>query len=124
MRRPALVPGVVLCLLAAGCGGSARPHLARADVAPLIRLANRVASEGACAQKRDLATLQRRAIALVNGKAVPAELQEPFIAGVNDLAGRAPVCRPPAPQPPPTTAGKGHGKHGKGHEKQDRGDEG
>ena len=126
MRHAALVLGVVFCLLAAGCGGNDRPHVARADVAPLITLADRVATEGPCAQKRDLATLQRRAIALVNRKAVPPELQEPFVAGVNDLAGRAPVCRPPAPiPPPPVGAGHGkHGEHGKGHEKQDKGDKG
>jgi hypothetical protein len=124
MRRTALVVAAALSVAAAGCGSS-DPHLNRDDAAQLIALASRVAREGPCAQKRDLATLKVRAIALVNRKAVPADLQESFVAGVNDLADRTPVCEPPPPapsvvQPPP---GK-HGKHGKGHGKHDHGDEG
>ena len=111
-------------LVAAGCGSS-EPHLARTDVAPLIALANRVAVEAPCAQKRDLAALDRRAIALIDRHAVPARLQESFLSGVHDLAGRTPACVPPAsPRVVPQPAGKPHGKHGKGHEKHDRGGEG
>jgi hypothetical protein len=123
--RSALVLAVVLCLTA-GCGSS-RPHLARADVAPLIALSNHIAGEGPCAQKRDLARLRSQAIGLVNRHAVPPDLQETFLSGVNDLAGRAPACTPPpaaAPQPPTgkhdrgkhNGDGKDHGKHGHGDE--------
>src|SRR5207248_11455924 len=59
LPRAALLLGLVPALVAAGCGSS-EPHLARTDVAPLIALANRVAVEAPCAQKRDLAALDRR----------------------------------------------------------------
>jgi hypothetical protein len=114
----------VLCALAAGCGGT-DPHLARADVAPLIALANRIAAEGPCAQKRDLAAVRADAISLVNRKLVPAEFQEQLLAGVNDLADRAVVCVPPvAPIPPVPAAGEGDGlpDHGKGHRKHKHGE--
>jgi hypothetical protein len=112
----------VLCALAAGCGGT-DPHLARADVAPLIALANKIAAEGPCAQRRDLVAVRARAISLVNRKLVPADFQEPLLAGVNDLADRVVVCVPPVTTTPPAPAAgdgdappehgkaKGHGKH-------------
>jgi hypothetical protein len=133
-RPTVLVAAVVLA--AAGCGGST-PHLARTDVAPLIALADRIAGEGPCAQKTDLAAVRTKAIALVNRRAVPAGLQEPFLAAVNDLSSRTPACAPPAPSPaaPPPAPGDDHGRghghgpgpgkgHGHGHGQGDNGDEG
>jgi predicted nucleic acid-binding Zn ribbon protein len=122
MRRLALGLAAVLSLAAAGCG-SDDPHLARADVAPLIALTNRVAAEGPCAQQRDLAALQVRAKALLNRGAVPPALQEQFSSGVNDLTTRTPACAPP-PQPVPVTKPGKHDDHGKGHDKHDHGDKG
>ncbi len=116
----------VLCVLAAGCGGS-DPRLARTDVAALIALANRVATEGPCAQKRDLAAVRARAISLVNRKIVPADFQEPLLAGVNDLADRTVVCMPPVTPAPPAAPAAGDDKglpgHGKGHRKHKHGDD-
>jgi hypothetical protein len=126
---PRLLVGIgVVCWLATGCGGSGDRHLSRADVAPLITLANRIAHEDPCGQKRDLAAVRERAVALVNRHAVPPDLQEQLIAGVNDLANRTPHCAPPAATVPTRTApnpednqGRGRG-HGKGHEKHGHGD--
>ena len=113
--------------LLAGCGQSARPKLEHTDAAGLIALARRISSEGACAQARDIRKLHARAIALVNARRVPAELQEPLLSGVNALAAEQPVCLPsvpassttPAvtPPPPPRPHGHehGHGHHGHGH---------
>jgi hypothetical protein len=105
-------------LAAAGCGRST-PHLARSDAAPLIALADRIAREGPCAQKTDLVAVRTKAIALVNRKGVPADLQEPFLAAVNDLSSRTPACVPPPSLPvqqPPAAPGGEHGHgHGNGH---------
>jgi len=119
VTRRAAIPIAVLAVAAAGCGGH-DPRLARTDVAPLIVLSHRIAQEGPCAQKRDLAAVRARAIALVNRDAIPSDLQEPLVAGVNDLANRTPKCVPPPPvtpppeQPPPTPANDKHPKHGHG----------
>jgi hypothetical protein len=126
---PRLLVGIgVLCCLATGCGGGDQ-HLSRADVAPLITLANRIAHEDPCEQKRDLAAVRERAVALVNRHAVPPDLQEQLIAGVNDLADRAPHCAPtpattvPTRTPPNPEDNHGHGRgHGKGHAKHGHGD--
>ena len=122
-----LALSALLCFLATGCGGGSS-RLARTDVAPLIALANRVATEGPCAQRRDLAAVRARAISLVNRKVVPADLQEPLLDGVNDLADRAIVCVPPAtpaqPAAPPAADDKRRPGHGKGHGKQKHGDDG
>jgi hypothetical protein len=121
MATGKLALAVVLGVTVAGCGSSSAPRLDRADVAPLIALANRVAAEGPCAQKRDLAALRTRAIGLVNRHAVPPGLQEQFVAGVNDLAGRTPACAPPAPAAKPSPRKphghrKEHGKHKESHD--------
>jgi hypothetical protein len=113
-----------LALGIAGCGPST-PHLARTDAAPLAALADRIAHEAPCAQRRDLATMRAKAIALVNRKAVPAGLEEPLLSGVNDLASRAPACAPPPPSQPapaasPAPAPPGH-EHGPGHPKKNHG---
>jgi hypothetical protein len=92
-----------------GCGGhrASVPNLARADATPLAALAGRIAFEGSCAQARDIRTLHRRAIALVNAKRVPAALQEPFLSGFAALADEAPKCGAaahPAPRDSPLPA--------------------
>jgi hypothetical protein len=78
--------------LVAGCGASHGPKLAHADGAALIALARRISGEDACAQRRDIARLRSRAIALVNAGRVPAELQEPLISAVGALAALQPAC--------------------------------
>jgi hypothetical protein len=86
-------------LLLAGCGRAqeAVPKLAHGDAARLAALAGRIATEGSCAQRRDIRTLHRRAIALVNARRVPAALEEPFLSGFAALAAETPVCVPGAP---------------------------
>jgi hypothetical protein len=97
------------------------PTLARADAQPLIALAQRIAGENACAQQRDIPLLQHQAIALVNARRVPPELQDTFVSGVNALAADTPPCVPPvpiaipAPPPPHGHEKHDHGKH-HGHE--------
>lgn len=101
----------------------AGPALARTDARPLIALANRIAGESACAQRRDIPQLQQRAVALVNTKRVPPTLQDTLMSGVNALAADMPPCvpavpvqtPPPAPAPPPHDHGHGHDHHGHGH---------
>jgi hypothetical protein len=90
-----------------------------------VSLANRIAGEGACAQRRDIHTLQLHAVNLVNTGRVPAELQEQMMSGVSALAADAPPCvpavpvqttpaPPPAPAPPPHPKPHGH-DHGNDH---------
>ena len=95
MRRSVALPWLVLCVALAGCGDST-PKLGHDDAAGLIRLANAIAREGSCAQARDISAVSARAIQLVNQGRVPAELQEPLLAGVNALAAHHPSCEPPA----------------------------
>ena len=113
-------------MVLAGCGGGGGgPHLARDDVAPLIRLADRIAHEAPCAQARDIRALSELRTTLVNSHKVPADLQDPFSSGVNALAALTPPCLPavPAAAPPTTTTTPEHGKprkhdhHGKGEGK-------
>jgi hypothetical protein len=129
VRRPLLLLAALPLL--AGCGAAKSPRLEHADAAGLIALAGRISTEGACAQVRDIPKLHARAVALVNARRVPAELQEPLISAVNALAAESPVCLPsvpassaePAPTPPPRPHGHGHepghgpghGDHGHGH---------
>jgi hypothetical protein len=115
MRLAVLVGAVFLV----GCGGSA-PRLARSDVQPLVALTTRIAHEGACAQARDIAAVQARALRLVNESRVPAKLEEPFLSGVNALGEQAPACVPQV-TPAAPEHGKGHGK-GKGRDKHGEGD--
>ena len=106
------------------CGGhqASPPALARADAQPLAALAQRIAGEGACAQRRDIQTLQQRTIALVNAGRVPAALQDTLVSGVNGLASDTPPCVPALPAtvavepPPPPEHGKGHEKHHDHHD--------
>jgi hypothetical protein len=101
--------------------------MARQDAAPLIKLADKISREGACAQARDIRALRSRTTALVNAHGVPSALQDSLSSGVNALVAQTPPCLPsiPAatvtPQPTitigPTHRQKKH-KHGKhGHDK-------
>jgi hypothetical protein len=106
--------------------------MARADVAPLIRLADRISHEGPCAQARDIGLLHREHAVLVGARRIPRELAGSLSAGVDALVAQMPVCVPavarsvPAPPPPPPPPppqpeerkaehGHGHGEHGHGH---------
>jgi hypothetical protein len=114
-------------LTACSACGSQRaqpPTLARADAQPLIALAQRIAGEDACAQGRDIPLLQHQAIALVNARRVPTELQDTFVSGVNALAADRPPCVPPVPIATPTPAPPehGHGKHDHGKHNGNEGD--
>jgi hypothetical protein len=116
-------------VLLAGCGGNGTPKLHRSDAAGLIALARRIAREGACGQAHDIPLLRRRAIALVNARRVPDELQEPLMSGVAALAEQTPVCLPkvsasspsppPARSPAPPAGGKRHEhpEHDRHHER-------
>lgn len=99
------------------CSGSPKaPTLARADAQPLAALATRISHEGACAQRRDIQTLQQRAVSLVNARRVPEDLQEPLMSGVSALTADTPPCVPPVPvQKTPPPAPKPHGHHGHPH---------
>ena len=103
----------------AGCGDGG-PRLSRVDAGPLIALAHRIPGEAACAQARDIRSLQRRAVALVNARRVPPRLQDSLMSGVNALAELAPVCIAPvqaaAPSPVPHRGAPRHGAH-KSHPK-------
>jgi hypothetical protein len=115
---------VAAAVVIAGCGGS-KPRLARTDARSLIALTDRIAREGACAQARDIAALRARSLQLINQRRIPAELQEPFLSGVNALGAQTPACVPtvtPAPTSPSPKPGKRHGKgHGKDHKDGDGG---
>jgi hypothetical protein len=81
------------------CGGhkAAAPALDRADARPLAALAQRIAGEGACAQRRDIQALQRRTLSLVNAGRVPAQLEDTLVSGVNGLTADTPPCVPAVP---------------------------
>jgi hypothetical protein len=106
-----------------GCGSHKAPTLARADAAPLIALSHRIATEGACAQARDIRKLQQSAALLALAERVPHSLEPTLVAGVNGLVERMPPCVAAVPaisaSPPSTPTrkghGHGHGKHGDGH---------
>jgi hypothetical protein len=89
-RRSLAVSITVCSALLAGCGSSNGPKLEHADGAALAVIARRIADEPRSARARDIARLQARAIALVNARRVPAELQEPFLSAVNALAAGRP----------------------------------
>ena len=92
MRRACAVAAAVVL---AGCGGGDRPRLERADGAPLAALADRVelrAATGDCDVRTAMARLEAAALRLVRLHRVPAELQEPFVSGVNDLTTRRVRC--------------------------------
>ena len=139
--RPLLTLPLLAALAAAGCGSNGgAPRLARADVAPLIRLADRISHEGPCAQARDIRDLDRQRTALVSSHRVPTALASALSSGVDALVEQSPVCVPAvarstsAPEQPATTPvvpgedrQERHGKHEHGHghgHKHGHGDEG
>jgi hypothetical protein len=106
MIRPALTLLVVGAVLA-GCGGQSEPKLARADAAPLIALADRVATLEAtdkCGARQAAAQLQARALRLVHAGRVPVELQAELVSAVGGLELAAscpiPVSAPPSSRSP------------------------
>jgi hypothetical protein len=102
--------------------------MARRDAAPLIELAGKISREAPCAQARDIRSLGKRMIALVNARRVPPALQEPLSSGVNALVAQTPPCLPAVPAaavaPAPSTVvperGKKH-KHEHDHHGHRRG---
>ena len=109
----------------AGCGGRDEPRLARADVAPLIALADRIAKEGPCAQARDIRALGKSQAALVSARRVPAAFQDRLASAVASLSEQTPACVPPVPaattpppqpQPEPVPDDEGHGRKHDKHE--------
>ena len=92
-RRSLAVSLTVCSALVAGCGSGGGPKLEHADGASLIVLAHRIANEGADGRARDIPRLRNRAIALVNARRVPADLQEPFLGAVNALGARPDAAR-------------------------------
>ena len=122
-RRLSRVAWLTACsALAVACGAGGGPKLQQTDAAQLVSLAHRIANEGACAQARDIPRLHTRAIALVNAKRVPDELQEPLMSAVNALAAQAPLCLPtvPASSPSPPPAKPKPGPKPKHHAAQAR----
>ena len=125
-RRPELALLAAVAALA-GCGDGGGPHLARADAAPLIALSHKISREGACAQARDIPTLQHQTEALLNARRVPAALAESLLSGVNALTEQTPVCLPAIPttttttqpvvEPPPARKHEHHEKHHKDEHK-------
>jgi len=111
------VLAVAAVAASAGCGGSDGTRLARADAAPLISLSHRIASEDVCAQARDIRTLQRDALRLINQRRVPRGLEETFLSGVSALTAQIPACVPVVP--PTAIPSRSHGsdhrhnEHGK-----------
>jgi hypothetical protein len=133
---------VLACAVVGGCGGqSAEQRLSRADAAPLIALADRIAHEGPCAQARDIRALSTRRLALANAHRIPDRLAASLSAGVQALVVETPACLPAVPAatvPSPPAAepddgrlepepehkhghghGHGHRGHGHGHEGDD-----
>ena len=90
-RRRSLAVSITVCsALVTGCGSHGGPKLDHADGAALAVLAHRIAGEPRSARARDIARLQARAIALVNARRIPTQLQEPLLSAVNALAAERP----------------------------------
>ncbi|HET7044521.1 MAG TPA: hypothetical protein VFI37_06690 [Gaiellaceae bacterium] len=127
MRRLALLGFVVLAL--AGCGG-AEPLLPRTTAAPLAKqadaIAARLAAGDACGARDHALALQRRTIAAINARRVPAGLQEPLQSRANELVSELePECLPsvapestqPPPQPQSQETGTSPARPGHGEQK-------
>ena len=94
-RKRSLAVSLTVCsALVAACGSSSGHKLEHADGAALITLVRRIAAEPMSARADDVGRLQARAIALVNARRVPADLQEPLLSAVNAVA----AGRPRAPR--------------------------
>jgi hypothetical protein len=111
----------VIAAVLSGCGAStAPPRVARADAAPLLVLSHRIVGETACAQARDIRTLQRRALRLADANRIPPPLEPTLLAGVRALGARTPPCVPVVTAVSPSGPGRSHG-HGRGHGQGDGG---
>jgi len=117
------IAAAALVLALAGCGGTAerakpkQPRLAR-DLAQSWAqqsdaVASALAAGDSCIAQQLAVSLNSQFIAAVNERRVPARLQEPLGAALNDLQSRI-TCVPPQPE-------KGKGKH-KGKHKHEGGD--
>jgi hypothetical protein len=124
MRPGLAVLSSVLVVVLAGCGDDPQPRLSHADAAQLIALTERIPNEDACAQAHDIVGVSARAIQLVNRGRVPADLQEPLLAGVNALAARAPSCVRTVTTTPVPPAKPKHGHDDKAHDHGKHGNEG
>jgi hypothetical protein len=89
-RRSLAVSLTVCSTLLAGCGSSGDPKLEHVDGVGLMSLTHRIAGEQGAARARDIARLEARAIALVNRRRVPDELQEQLLSAVNALGAERP----------------------------------
>jgi hypothetical protein len=89
-RRSLAVSLTVCSALVAGCGSSSGPKLEHVDGVGLMSLTQRIAGEHGAARTRDIARLEARAVALVNRRRVPDELQEPLLSAVNALGAERP----------------------------------
>jgi urease gamma subunit len=84
--RHSLAVSLTVCsALVAGCGSHGGPKLEHEDGVALISLVHRITNEGADGRARDIPELRDRAIALINAKKVPADLQEPLLSMVNAI---------------------------------------
>jgi hypothetical protein len=118
-----------LCLAGCGGGGERRaapqPKLPRPVAVALAQSSDAVADAleagDDCTALTLAQQLQQQSIAAVNSGQVPAPLQEPLQATVNDLAGRIRCVAPPEEEDEERGRGKGKGK-GKG-KKHDEGDD-
>jgi len=93
-RRSQAVWLTVCSVVAVSCGSGGGPKLAHADGVALMSLTHRIAVERGSARAHDVSRLEARAIALVNARRVPKELQEPLLSAVNAIgAGRPQALR-------------------------------
>ena len=141
MLRLALATALVVLLVAAGCGGSARPDPAAARGLP-SRLAQqwaaRASAIASAAARGENCSARRLAVSLrddviANGADVPARLHKPLLESVNSLAHRLTCPIPaqtgtaaPQPKPPPSPPKKHddhrhHDHHGHGGDEGDHG---
>ena len=121
-RQPQLAAVVAAALCLAGCGSTARPHVAPQPKLPhavaesLAQRSDAVAQAldagDSCLALRLAQDLQQQSIGAVNAGRVAAPLQEPLQSAVNQLAARIPACVTPPEH--------GRGKH-KGHKKNGEG---
>ena len=121
------VPALALLLLvvAAGCGGAARPQtsadrgvpaaLARGWEAQAAAIAAAASAHDGCRAMRLATALRDQVVA--SQRKVPVRLRSALLTGVNALAART-TCTPPPPpakKPPPGHDHHDHGHHGHGH---------
>jgi hypothetical protein len=130
--------GALVAVVAAGCGGAARPQssaahgipqsLARAWEGQASAIATAAATGEGCRAMRLAASLREEVTAARHK--LPLRLRSPLLTGVNSLADRISTCirvrvvtvqtpAPPGPKPKPPHGPPGHDKH---HHEKHRGD--